>query len=152
MKFLRKIIMFLVGFCAYITIEVCFRGYSYVLMGIVAGIILILLDSINNKISWNVDLLLQGIIGSGMITLAELIIGESRKFLHLSPMWDYSGQFLNFQGVICLLFSLIWIGISIIGIFVADAINYYVFEEKPIPYYKIFGHVVLRFKKKHCSK
>lgn len=60
---LERIIMFVVGFCLYITIEVCFRGYSFVSMGICGGCIFIILDSINDLISWDMDLLLQGIIG-----------------------------------------------------------------------------------------
>ncbi|MGN0464889.1 MAG: hypothetical protein ACI4F9_00900 [Lachnospiraceae bacterium] len=37
------------------------------------------------------------------------------------------------------------------GIWVADAINYYVFEELPVPYYRIFGKVRIRFKEKYCK-
>lgn len=32
-----------------------------------------------------------------------------------------------------------------------DAITYYVFEELPVPYYKLFGKVILRFKEKKCN-
>lgn len=150
-KYLRQIILFLVGFCAYITIEVCFRGYSYLLMGIVGGIILLLIDRINERISWNIDLIVYGIIGSAIATLFEFFIGEALKILHMSPMWDYSNLPFNFDGVICLPFSLLWIILSIIGVLIADAINYYVFEELPIPYYKIFGKTVIQYKKKHCK-
>lgn len=150
-KYLRQIILFLVGFCAYITIEVCFRGHSYLLMGIVGGIILLLIDQINERISWNIDLIVYGIIGSAIATLFEFIIGETLKILNLSPMWDYSNLPFNFDGVICLPFSLLWIILSIIGVLIADAINYYVFEELPIPYYKIFGKTVIQYKKKHCK-
>ncbi len=150
-KYLRQIILFLVGFCAYITIEVCFRGYSYLLMGIVGGIILLLIDQINERISWNIDLIVYGIIGSSIATLFEFFIGETVKILHINPMWDYSNLPFNFDGVICLPFSLLWIILSIIGVLIADAINYYVFEELPIPYYKIFGKTVIQYKKKHCK-
>ena len=61
--------LFLVGMCVYITIEVFFRGYSYPLCGFMGAIDFILIDKINNKISWHMDLLLQGIIGSGIILL-----------------------------------------------------------------------------------
>lgn len=150
-KYLRQIILFLVGFCAYITIEVCFRGYSYLLMGIVGGIILLLIDQINERISWNIDLIVYGVIGSAIATLFEFVIGETCKFLNMAPMWDYSNLPFNFDGVICLPFSLLWIILSIIGVFIADAINYYVFEELPIPYYKIFGKTVIQYRKKHCK-
>lgn len=144
----QKLIMFLVGFCMYITIEVCFRGYSYISMGMWGGILFLFLDELNNRISWDLDILLQGIVGSLCITLVEFIVGSYQIFFDRTPMWNYSDILLNYKGIICLPFSLIWIGLSIIGIFIADAINYYVFDEQPVPYYKLFGKTIIRYKKK----
>lgn len=149
---MRKTVLFLVGFCVYITIEVCYRGYSSPLMGLTAGIIMLLLDSINEKISWDFDLLAQGVIGSAMVTLSELVIGEMLIYIYgVNTIWDYSKIPFNFDGVICPQFSIIWILISIIGIIVADTINYYVFEELPVPYYRIFGKVIIKFSEKKCK-
>lgn len=142
---IRKLILFLVGFCLYITLEVCFRGYSFVLMGICGGIIFILLDCINEVLPWDTDILIQGSIGSAMITLTELVVGEGLKYLGLPQMWDYSNLPINFDGVICLPYSLLWVLISIVGIIVADAINYYVFKIMPVPYYKLFGKTIIKF-------
>lgn len=147
----KNVILFTVGFCIYITIEVLFRGFSYPLMGVVGGITLILLDKINNKISWETDLTIQALIGSAIVTLFELIIGLIALYTSLPQMWDYSNMPLNFMGVICLPFSIAWCLLSVIGIFVADAINYYVYEELPIPYYKMFGCTILTFKEKECK-
>ena len=149
-KAYKTIVLFLVGYCAYIAIEVTFRGFSYPLMGVCSGIAIVLLDKINDNISWDVDLLLQGVCGSALITLFELIIGEIHLHTGLLPaMWDYSNVPLNYHGIICLPFSLLWVALSILAIFLADAINYYVFEtiSEP-PYYRIFGHIVLVFKRK----
>lgn len=145
---LKKVIMFFIGYCLYVSIEVTYRNYSFPLMGIVGGIIFLLLDQINNKISWDVDILLQGTIGSLIITFFEYIIGK--LFLNgvLPVMWDYSNVPLNFNGVICLPFSIIWLFLSILAIFLADAINYYIFKELPIPYYKCFGKKILQFKER----
>lgn len=148
MRFLRQLILFITGFCLYITIEVCYRGYSYPLMGVCGGIILLILDRINDKISWDMDILLQGCIGSLVTTLFEFVIGSICLIFDFNLMWDYSNLPLNFAGIICVPFSLVWIGISIIGIFIADAINYYVFDILPVPYYKLFGHIILKFKRK----
>lgn len=148
MRFLRQLILFITGFCLYITIEVCYRGYSYPLMGVCGGIILLILDRINDKISWDMDILLQGCIGSLVTTLFEFVIGSICLIFDFNLMWDYSNLPLNFAGIICAPFSLVWIGISIIGIFIADAINYYVFDILPVPYYKLFGHTILKFKRK----
>ena len=146
----RKLVLFLVGFCAYITIEVCFRGYSYPLMGCCGGLLLLIIDPINDKISWDFDLLLYGCIGSSIITGMELIIGEITKILNYPQMWNYENMPLNFDGVICLPFSIIRIFLSVLGIFVADSINYYVFEDTVIPHYTIFGKLLFTFKEKEC--
>lgn len=152
MKVFKYIVLFLVGFCSYITIEVLFRGYSYPLMGIVGGICLIINDAFNNKVSWDIDILLQGICGSFIVTSIELVIGEIAKLGIIEVMWDYSNMAFNFDGVICIEFSTMWVVLSIVGIFISDFINYYLFEEKPCPYYRLFGHTIFKFKEKECMK
>lgn len=152
MKVNKNIVLFIVGFMTYITIEVLFRGYSFALMGACGGLAIVILDKINNKLSWNTDILIQALIGSLLITFFELVIGELALHTSLVPvMWDYSDVPMNFDGVICLPFSLAWAGLSLVAVFIADAITYYVFEELPVPYYKLFGKVILRFKEKKCN-
>lgn len=150
MKKINKIlVLFLFGFMAYVTLEVIYRGYSYPLMGLCGAITILLLDQINNKISWDVDILFQGIIGSLIITFFEYVIGE--LFLNgvLPVMWNYSNVFLNYKGIICLPFSLAWVGLSIVAVVIADAINYYLLDdEEVVPYYKLFGKTIFKFKSK----
>ena len=129
---IKYLTLFLVGYCTYIALEVTYRGASYILMGIIGGISLLLFDQINNKISWNLDLILQGFIGSAIVTSFELFIGEALKALNHPLMWDYSNMPLNYDGVICLSFSIVWIFITILGILVADAYNYYL--KLPTPF------------------
>lgn len=132
--------LFLVGYCAYLAIEVTWKGNSHILMGVVGGISFLLFDQINNKISWDLDLILQGCIGSAIVTSFELVIGEGLKYLNQPPMWNYSNMPFNYDGVICLPFSILWIFLAIVGIFVADAYNYYLFHEQPQPRYTILGY------------
>ena len=146
---IKNIILFAVGYCVYIAIEVIYRGFSYPLMGLCGGLALMIMDKINDYISWDIDIIIQGSIGSIIITFFELIIGEISLHTDFLPiMWDYSNVLLNFDGVICLPFSLIWIGLSIIGILVADTINYYIINIQPCPYYKCMGKVVLKFRER----
>jgi len=149
MKINKSILLFLVGYCTYISIEVTYRNISYPIMGICGGLAILLLDKINDNISWNIDLCLQGLCGSALITFFELIIGEIALHTSLLPiMWDYSNVPLNFDGVICLPFSIAWFFLSILAIFLADAINYYVLDEPQVPYYNLFGKTVIKFKEK----
>lgn len=148
-KLIKTIIMFLVGYCAYVAIEVTYRNISFPLMGVVGGIVFLILDKINNKISWDTDILIQGTCGSLIITFFEFVIGE--LFLNgiLPVMWDYSNVFLNYKGIICLPFSLAWAALSIVAVILADAINYYLLDdEEVVPYYKLFGNKILKFKSK----
>lgn len=136
----RIVVMFLVGFCTYITIEVLYRGYSFPMMGVMSGIIFILIDHINNHYGWNMELCKQCLIGGVYATLAELIFGLIDKcYLHWN-MWDYSNEFLNFYGVICPKFSLYWCALALIAILVADFVNYCIYRSSQRPYYIIFGH------------
>lgn len=151
-KFIKNLILFLVGYCIYIAIEVTYRGQSFPLMGIVSGIVVLLIDRINDEISWDLDLFYQCLIGSCIITMSELIIGTIAKYSPILPvMWDYSKVPFNFNGVICLPFSIIWLFLSAVAIFVADAINYYVFEDTEVPHYILFKKIKFSFKKKKCD-
>lgn len=147
--FYKNLILFLVGFCVYTTIEVLFRGYSYPASGLMGGISIVLIDKINDKISWNIDLSLQAIIGAAIVTLIELIIGTIAKYSGLLPiMWNYSNMPLNYDGIICVPFSVAWIFLSLIAIFLADAINYYVLGDEERPHYILFGRFIFLFKSK----
>lgn len=144
----KCVFMFIFGFMAYTTIECCFRGYSYPLMGLCGGLVFVLLDKINDKISWDIDILVQGIIGLMLITSLEFIIGEMSLQGLIQPMWNYSDMPFNYKGIICLPFSLIWVGLSIVAIVVADWLNYYIFNDETVPYYKLFGRTIYRFHRK----
>lgn len=140
----KNVIIFSCAFCLYITIEVCFRGYSYPLMGLVAGVCTLILNEINDKISWDIPIQYQMLIGSFIITLGELLSGlYGINILHIK-MWDYSDQWGNlFNGLICPLFSFLWGLLSLVAIVLADSITYYVFDELPIPYYRISKNKIL---------
>ena len=144
----KCVFMFIFGFMGYVTIEVIFRNVSYPLMGLCGGLVFVLIDKINDEISWDTDILIQGIMGSALITFLEFIIGEMSLRGLIQPMWDYSDMPFNYKGIVCLPFSLIWVGLSIVAIVVADFINYYIFNDSTVPYYKFFGMVIYKFKSK----
>ena len=147
---IKYIILFYIGFTTYITIETLFRGYSYSLMGLDGAICFLIFDKINEYIPWNLDLFLQGCIGSIIVTISELFIGLSLQYLNLQPMWDYSNEWMNYKGVICPLFSFLWILLAIIGIIVADCINYYLLWNGDRPNYKLFKFIHLSFPQRKC--
>ena len=152
--FLKKFLLFLVGYCLYIAIEITFRGYSYPLMGIVGGIALILLDELNDRIiGWDVLLITQMVMGGFFITVLELISGKFALYVLHVRMWDYRGQWMaSYDGLICPLFSVVWIGISLIGILLGDAINYYVLHSEIQPYYRhLSGKLWFKLPRRTCG-
>lgn len=153
MKLNKSLILFLVGYCAYIAVEVTYRNVSYPIMGICGGLTILILDRINDEISWDTDLIVQGLCGSLLVTFFELVIGEVALHTSLLPvMWDYSNVPFNYDGVICLPFSIIWFFLSLFAIFLADAVNYYVIGEPQVPYYKCLGKTVIRFKEREINE
>ena len=109
------------------------------------GLAVVIIDKINDRISWDMDLLLQGLIGCAIITFMELVVGVFANICNY-PMWDYSNLPLNYRGIICVPFSCAWFVLAIVAVFTADAINYYVFGDEPVPYYRIAGKTRIRFK------
>ena len=150
---IKHLILFYIGFTSYITIETLFRGYSYALMGVIGAICFILIDKINDYISWDMDLLVQSIIGSAIATLFELIFGLLLLRFDIR-MWDYSNNWMNYKGVICLKFSFLWILLSMVAIVFADCINYYILNSGDRPVYNVlkFIRVELPLKHRSCSE
>lgn len=140
----KNFILFITGLCIYTTIEVWFRGYSYRLMGLVGGILMCLLDKLNDRISWDIPLLIQMSLGGIIITILELLSGEFALHILGTRMWDYSGQWMAMcDNLICPLFSFIWIWLSGVAIILSDTINYYVLHDKQQPYYRRLNGIIL---------
>ena len=153
MKVVKSLVMFIAGFCAFITIEVLFRGYSYAMSGVMGGLAVIALDKINDEISWETDLAMQALIGGTFVTAMEFAVGAIAKYTNILPqMWDYTDVPFNLGGIICLPFTIAWTLLSVLAIFLADAINYYIFEDTKVPEYILFGTFRIRFKPKKCER
>ena len=145
--FHKTVLLFCVGFWLYQTIEIAYRGHTGYICGLLGGIAFVLIDLLNEWFTFEMDFLLQSCIGSAIITFLELIIGEFIKVNNLAPMWNYSNMPLNYDGVICLPFSLIWILLSAVAILLADYINFCWLGDDEQPYYMLLRKEILRFKK-----
>lgn len=153
MKTAKSLTLYGAGFCAFITIEVLFRGYSYAMSGVMGGLAVIALDKINDEISWETDLAMQALIGGAFVTAMEFAVGAIAKYTNILPqMWDYTDVPFNLGGIICLPFTIAWTLLSVLAIFLADAINYYIFEDTKVPEYILFGTFRIRFKPKKCER
>lgn len=120
---------FVLGMC-YTTIELLFRGYTYVQMlwvGGLCGLLVGLLDShpaYYNRLMWQ-----QCFLGT-MITLAiEYTSGWILNIkLHLN-IWDYSDVPYNLHGQICLKTAVAWFFLMPLAIYTDDWLRWKLFNE-----------------------
>lgn len=70
------------------------------------------------------------LISGILMTLLELIAGEIFILGFKVSLWDYSAEFLNYRGIICLKFSLIWSALGtayyfLVNPYIAEAILWF---------------------------
>lgn len=127
----KYLILFLMGYCIYLAIEVTFRGYSYRLMGVAGGLSLAGIGFLEEKGLWRFPMVLRMMVSAIWITTIELYSGLfALRMLHFR-MWDYRDLPLALcDGLICPWFTGIWFLLSAVGIRLTEAVNHYIFHEK----------------------
>ena len=135
-QILKQIFLYIIGGLIYLLIEILFRGHTHWTMFIVGGLCFTLIGLLNECPNLRLSLTCQSILGSIIITTIEFISGIIINIILKWNVWDYSNQPLNLLGQICLPFSLAWIFLAIIAVFVDDILRYIIFKEE-IPKYKI---------------
>lgn len=129
--FLKYLVLLLIGGSIYCMIEVLARGFSHWTMFLVGGICFILIGIIN-EITPKMPLVRQMLLSSIIITVIEFISGCILNLWLGWNVWDYSDEFGNILGQICVKHSICWFLLSSIGIVLDDYIRYFLFgEEKP---------------------
>lgn len=124
--------LFFVGATIYVIIENLYRGYSHWTMFLLGGICFITLGLINEVIPWDMPLLLQMFIGGIIITVLEFITGCIVNIWLGWNVWNYSELPFNLWGQISLFSSIVWVGLSLVGIVLDDFIRWKWFgEDKP---------------------
>ena len=120
MKFWKQTALFCLGGFAYVGLELCYRGRSHSSMFAAGGICFLLLGHLG-KVKPRLPLLPRAIVGSGIITMVELVAGllVNRGY----EVWDYRDHPGNFLGQICPLFSAIWIPVAMLAFFLYDALD-----------------------------
>ena len=120
MKIWRKALLFYLGGGAYMTIELLWRGRSHGSMFLLGGLCFSLLGSLHRKLP-GIPLAVKQVLGAGMVTALELITGllVNREF----AVWDYRSLPLNFHGQICLNYSLLWMPLSLFGMWLNDSVS-----------------------------
>lgn len=110
MEILQKSILFLLGGSGYVGLELLWRGRSHWSMFLAGGICFLLLGKLN-RCMHRFPVYWRCLAGAATITCVELAAGllANRDF----HVWDYRSMPLNFQGQICIIYSLLWIPVSL---------------------------------------
>ena len=106
----KKILLLYTGGCAYMGVELAWRGWSHSSMFLAGGTCFLLLGQLQ-KVQPRLHWLPRAMVGAGIITGVELLAGllVNRDY----GVWDYRHVPGNFHGQVCLPFSLLWIPLSL---------------------------------------
>ena len=120
MKLWKQAILFYLGGCAYVGLELCYRGRSHGSMFAAGGICFLLLGHLG-KVKPRLPLIPRGIVGSGIITMVELAAGllVNRRY----EVWDYRSHGGNFLGQLWPVFSVLWIPVALLAFFLYDVLD-----------------------------
>lgn len=136
---MKYVILFMIGGLGYNLVEFLFRGYSDITMTFAGGICFILCGIQNEFVNWDMPLISQQFISAILVTVVELIFGLIFNVGLNMDVWDYSNMPYNFMGQICLLFTVGWFFLSLVGILLDDYVRYKLMGEEK-PRYVIFGY------------
>lgn len=129
--------LFWFGGSFYVTLEVIYRQYSHISMLILAGLVFIIIDLLNEIWGWETSLILQILVGTVIATIGEFITGCIVNLWLGLNVWDYSNLPFNLYGQVYLQFTLIWMPIILLAIVLGDVIRWRFFDEEK-PRYKLF--------------
>lgn len=121
--------LFIIGGGLYSLLEVLYRGFTHWTMTITGGACLILMYRADMKFETS-RLWKKCLIGSGIITSLEFIVGCIVNRIFKLDVWDYSKSPFNVLGQICLPFSFIWFLISAPVVYLSKYIKYKIFDRK----------------------
>ena len=118
----EKMVVFSVGAAAYTLIELLWRQHTHWSMTLTGGTCFTILYQIYNR--WKaMPLTKKCLIGSGVITAVEFVVGVVVNICQKWNVWDYSGMQFNLLGQICLLYSLLWFFLSIPIVYISKKLK-----------------------------
>lgn len=118
MEFWKKSVLFSMGGCAYMGLELLWRGWSHSSMFLAGGTCFLLLGKLGQVTN---NPLTRCLVGTGIITGIEFLSGllVNRSY----EVWDYRHMPLNIKGQICLPFCLLWLPVGFGAILLYDVLD-----------------------------
>ena len=110
MKIWKNSVLFYLGGSAYMLLEFLWRGRSHGSMFVLGGLCFLIVGKLGTALK-QVPLALRLVMSSGIITALELLTG---LFVNQNyTVWDYRNLPYNYLGHICLIYSLLWMPVSL---------------------------------------
>ena len=132
----KYFILGIIGGAIYVLLEMLWRGFSHWTMFLLGAVCFILIGLVNEVFEWDTPLILQMFCGCAIITALEFITGCIVNLWLGWDVWDYSELPFNLWGQISLFSSIVWVGLSLVGIVLDDFIRWKFFDEEK-PRYKL---------------
>lgn len=133
---LRSVVLWVFGGALYFLCEVMWKlahgrpeAISWTML-VLAAIICIPLDLVNERLPWAMPLWQQALLGGLGITLAELAAGLVLNVWLCLDIWDYSRLPLNLWGQISLGWYAVWVLVAGGGIVLFDWLRYWLYNER----------------------
>ena len=121
MHTLKHTAVFLIGAALYGTIELASRGWTHWSMLLAGGLCINFMYLIENATSlpyWK-----KWILSAIIITLVEFLCGIVFNLYLNWHIWDYSQKPYNILGQICPNYTLMWLGLSVPGIWLCRKLH-----------------------------
>ncbi len=126
-KTLKIAFIFNAGGLVYAGVELLFRGRTHWSMLVAGGICAVLLYLI--AVKSREPLWEKWIMGGVVITTVEFLAGIIVNIILGWHVWSYAHSWANLFGQICLLYTLLWMLISIPGIWLLQFVERSIFKE-----------------------
>lgn len=125
MKIWKNTLLWYLGGMTYSTLELLWRGRTHGSMFALGGTCFLLIGKLG-KMKPPLPVPVRAVVSAGIVTALELGCGllVNRNY----AVWDYRNTPLNFHGQICLLYSLLWIPVSLAAIRLYDRLDGAVFR------------------------
>lgn len=119
---LKPLTIFIAGGFAYGLIEVLTRGFTHISMGVLGGAAMCLIHIMNCGSRTIPRIAGRAMLSAVFITTLEFITGEILNIRMGMHIWDYSELPFNLDGQICLEFSMLWFGLSLVAMLFDDLV------------------------------
>ena len=117
MQIWKNTVLFYLGGCGYLGIELLYRRRTDSSMFVAGGLCFLLVGMLN-RVRPLLPRIPRAMAGALVITTVELGVGLAvNRDYHV---WDYRGQPGNFLGQICPMFTLLWIPLALAAGFLYD--------------------------------